>query len=208
MKFDDNESWRYSRWEGGSAGGCHAMTLPQTRDAPPPPSPPSSFIHHPPTVDTTVHQLRLYRTFSQSRSLCNQTLSASLPSFDVLPPFLAFSTRIFLSSISSLNRAQASNIIYPAGRAADGEAAWSSVARAPGVPLDCQSRAGRREGSAPLPRSRDARPCPAPLHPYTLHRHSLASIASSALDNTLLSFSHKYICFNFTGLTDTCCSSY
>lgn len=61
MKFDDNESWRYSRWEGGSAGGCHAMTLPQTRDAPP--LHPSSTIH-PPSIQPSTSYVFIGRLVS------------------------------------------------------------------------------------------------------------------------------------------------
>lgn len=145
MKFDDNESWRYSRWEGDSAGGCHATPLPQARVAPLPPLIHNLSSRHPPSA---VHRLRLHRTVNQPLQPNSVRLSSffwltflvssfSLPAFPSLPR--PPSTVHWLVTLS----------IRVAGRAADGEAAWSSVARAPGVPLDCQSRTRRREGSAP-----------------------------------------------------------
>lgn len=202
MKFDDNESWRYSRWEGGSAGGCHATPLPQARVAPLPPLIHNLSSRHPPSA---VHRLRLHRTVNQPLQPNSVRLSSffwltflvssfSLPAFPSLPR--PPSTAHWLVTLS----------IRVAGRAADGEAAWSSVARAPGVPLDCQSRTRRREGSAPCSLSwRQALSRSlTPLHAA----NTLVSLSPSALDNALLSISHKYVCFMFFAWTYTCCSSY
>lgn len=122
---------------------CHAAAT-GTCCPPPPPHPQS--IQSPPSVSRP--SVRLHRTVNQPLQPNSVRLSSffwltflvssfSLPAFPSLPR--PPSTAHWLVTLS----------IRVAGRAADGEAAWSSVARAPGVPLDCQSRTRRREGSAP-----------------------------------------------------------